>query len=198
MAGVLDRALVNDVRPLWGADCSIHPTAILGSRVVIGARVTIGPGAVIGHPGFGWATGPDGTVRAIPQLGGVTIEDDVFIGSLSTVDAGTLSPTRIRRGAKLDAHVHVGHNGDVGEGTFIAAQSGLAGSVTIGKGVLVGGQAGFADHVVVGDGARVAAKSGVIGDVPPGAVVAGYPAVPRTRWLRALARLYRAGRRADA
>jgi len=63
--------------------------------------------------------------------------------------------------------------------------------------VLVGGQAGFADHVTVGDGARVAAKSGVIGDVPAGATVAGYPAVPRTRWLRALARLYRGKRPAD-
>jgi UDP-3-O-[3-hydroxymyristoyl] glucosamine N-acyltransferase len=85
----------------------------------------------------------------------------------------------------------VGHNGDVGEGSFLAAQCGLAGSVTLGRGVLVGGQAGFADHVTVGDGARVAGKSGVIGDVPAGAVVAGYPAVPRARWLRALAWLYR-------
>jgi UDP-3-O-[3-hydroxymyristoyl] glucosamine N-acyltransferase len=129
-------------------------------------------------------------VRAVPQLGGVVIEDDVVIGPLSTVDAGTLSPTRIRRGAKLDAHVHVGHNVDIGEGTIVAAQCGFAGSARIGRGVLVGGQAGIADHVVVGDGARIAAKSGVIGDVAPGATVAGYPAVPRIRWLRALAILY--------
>jgi UDP-3-O-[3-hydroxymyristoyl] glucosamine N-acyltransferase len=118
------------------------------------------------------------------------IEDDVVIGPLSTVDAGTLAPTRIRRGAKLDAHVHVGHNTEIGEGAIIAAQCGFAGSVKIGRGVLVGGQAGIADHVVVGDGARIAGKSGVIGDVPPGATVAGYPAVPRMRWLRALAVLY--------
>ena len=58
-------------------------------------------------------------------------------------------------------------------------------------GVLVGGQVGIADHVTVGDGARIAAKSGVIGDVPPGITVAGYPAVPHSRWLRALARSYR-------
>jgi len=43
----------------------------------------------------------------------------------------------------------------------------------------------------VGDGARIAAKSGVIGDVPAGAVVAGYPAVPRHRFFRGLARLYK-------
>jgi UDP-3-O-[3-hydroxymyristoyl] glucosamine N-acyltransferase len=129
-------------------------------------------------------------VRPVPQLGGVVIEDDVSIGPLCTVDAGTLGPTRVGRAAKLDAHVHVAHNVDVGEGCIVAAQSGFAGSVVLGKGTLVGGQVGIADHVVVGAGARIAAKSGVIGDVPPGAVVAGYPAVPRVRWLRALARLY--------
>ncbi|HEY8039630.1 MAG TPA: UDP-3-O-(3-hydroxymyristoyl)glucosamine N-acyltransferase [Polyangiaceae bacterium] len=191
LAELLDGAVVPDVPAVVGPGCIIAPSAVLGPRVVVGARVTIGPGAVIGHPGFGWASGEGGAVRPVPQLGGVVLEDDVSIGPLCTVDAGTLSPTRIRRGARLDAHVHVGHNGDIGEGTLIAAQCGFAGSVTLGRGVLVGGQVGIADHVRVGDGARIAAKSGVIGDVPPGAIVAGYPAVPRTRWLRALARLYR-------
>jgi UDP-3-O-[3-hydroxymyristoyl] glucosamine N-acyltransferase len=193
MAELLDGAIAPEVEAVVGECCTIAPNAVLGPRVVIGARVTIGPGSVVGHPGFGWATGPRETVRAVPQLGGVIIEDDVAIGPLCTIDAGTLSPTRIRRRAKLDAHVHVGHNGDIGEGAIVAAQCGFAGSVTIGRGVLVGGQVGVADHVTVGDGARIAAKSGVIGDVPPGAIVAGYPAVPRSRWLRALAKLYRGG-----
>ncbi|HZU83206.1 MAG TPA: UDP-3-O-(3-hydroxymyristoyl)glucosamine N-acyltransferase [Polyangiaceae bacterium] len=198
MAALLDDAMAPDLAPSVGDGCSIAASATLGPRVVVGSRVRIGPGSVIGHPGFGWATGPRGAVRAIPQLGGVWIEDDVSIGPLCTIDAGTLAPTRVRRGAKLDAHVHVGHNGDIGDGAMIAAQCGFAGSVIIGREALVGGQVGIADHVHVGDRARIAAKSGVIGDVPAGAVMAGYPAVPRARWLRALAALYRAipGRRA--
>jgi UDP-3-O-[3-hydroxymyristoyl] glucosamine N-acyltransferase len=195
MAELLDEALVPDTPAVVGPGCSIAPTAVLGPRVVVGARVTIGPGAVIGHPGFGWAFGPAGAMRPVPQLGGVVLEDDVAIGPLCTIDAGTLAPTRIRAGAKLDAHVHVGHNGDIGPGTIIAAQCGFAGSVTLGRGVLVGGQVGVGDHVTVGDGARIAGGSGVIGDVPPGAVVAGYPAVPRGRWLRAFATLYRGAAR---
>jgi UDP-3-O-[3-hydroxymyristoyl] glucosamine N-acyltransferase len=191
MAELLDEAGVPDTPATWGEGCEIGEHVVLGPRVVIGARVRIGAGAVIGRPGFGWADGPDGRVRAIPQLGGVIIEDDAVVGPLCTVDAGTLAPTVLRRGVKLDAHCHVGHNCVLGEGTIVAAQSGFAGSVVLGRGVLVGGQVGIADHVHVGDGARIAAKSGVIGDVPPGAVVAGYPAVPRVRWLRALARLYR-------
>ncbi|HXX67178.1 MAG TPA: UDP-3-O-(3-hydroxymyristoyl)glucosamine N-acyltransferase [Polyangiaceae bacterium] len=194
MALLLEEAQVSDAEPTIGLGCSIASTAVLGPRVVIGARVRIGAGAVIGSPGFGWARGPEGGVRAVPQLGGVVLEDDVAVGPLSTIDAGTLSPTRVRRGAKLDAQVHVGHNCDIGEGTMVAAQCGFAGSVTIGSSVLVGGQVGIADHVVVGDHARIAAKSGVIADVPARAIMAGYPAVPRMRWWRAVAKLYGAAR----
>lgn len=194
MALLLDDAMVPDEKPALGGGCCVAPTAVLGPRVVLGARVTIGAGAVIGAPGFGWARGPGGRVRAVPQLAGVVIEDDAAVGPLSSVDAGTLAPTCIRRGAKLDAHVHVGHNCDIGEGALIAAQCGFAGSVKVGARVLVGGQVGVADHVVVGDDARIAAKSGVIADVPARAIMAGYPAMPRIRWWRAVAKFYRAAR----
>jgi UDP-3-O-[3-hydroxymyristoyl] glucosamine N-acyltransferase len=191
MAELLDLADAPANDPVVGADCRIGPGVHLLPRVQIGARVTIAPGAVIGAPGFGWLTGPDGKSREIPQLGGVVIEDDVHIGALCTIASGTIGPTILQRGVKLDAQVHVGHNCEIGEGTIIAAQTGLAGSVVVGRGVLVGGQVGIADHLRIGDGARIAAKSGVIGDVPAGVTVGGYPAVERQRWLRGLAELYR-------
>jgi UDP-3-O-[3-hydroxymyristoyl] glucosamine N-acyltransferase len=178
-----------------GANSIIEPHAVVYPRVRIGERVVVGAGAVVGRPGFGWASGPEGQVRRIPQLGGVWIDDDVEIGPLATVDAGTLGPTILERGVRLDAHVHVGHNAVIGRGTMVAAQSGFAGSVRIGAGVRIGGQAGIADHVTVGDGAKVAAKAGVIGDIPSGATVAGYPAVSRARWLKGMARMLGAGRK---
>ena len=191
LAYVLDRAIVEEAAPIVGEGCRVHPTAVLGPRVVLGARVVVGPGAVLGGPGFGWVVTEQGASRPMPQLGGVVLEDDVYGGPLCTIDGGTLGPTRIGRGTKLDAHVHVGHNVTIGEGCIVAAQAGFAGSVTLGRGVLVGGQAGIADHVTVGDGARIAAKAGVIGDVPAGAVVAGYPAIARARWLRGVAEAFR-------
>jgi UDP-3-O-[3-hydroxymyristoyl] glucosamine N-acyltransferase len=191
LAAVLDECDDPQVAATLGEGAIAGANVVLGVRVVIGRGVILGAGCVIGGPGFGWATGPDGRTRRVPQLGGVVIEDGVEIGPLCTIDAGTLSPTRLGQGVKLDAQVHVGHNVEIGANTIVAAQSGFAGSVSIGKGVLIGGQVGIADHVTVGDGARIAAKSGVIGDVPAGGVVAGYPAVPRGKWLRSLARMHR-------
>lgn len=184
MADLLDTADAPEAPP--STESPIGSGVHLLPRVRIGKRVRIDPGCVIGASGFGHTAR-----RSIPQLGGVVIEDDVDIGALCSIASGTLAPTVIRRGAKLDAQVHVGHNCEIGEGTLIAAQTGIAGSVRIGRRVLIGGQVGIADHVVVGDGARIAAKSGVIGDVPAGETVAGYPAVKRMKWLRGLARLYR-------
>jgi len=178
-----------------GTGSIIEPHAVVYPRVRIGARVVIGAGAVIGRPGFGWSEGPEHQVRRVPQLGGVWIEDDVEIGPLATVDAGTLGPTVVGRGVRLDAHVHVGHNAVIGPGTIVAAQSGFAGSVHVGAGVRIGGQAGIADHVNVGDRSQIAAKAGVIGDIPKGGIVAGYPAVSRARWLRGVARMLGARRR---
>ena len=174
-----------------GDDCSIGPNAVVYGCARLGCRVTVGAGAVVGRPGFGWVAGPSGQVRRMPQPGGVIAHDDVEIGALATVDSGTLHPTVLENGCKLDAHVHVGHNVRIGAGTMIAAQAGFAGSSKIGRGVLVGGQAGVADHVVVGDGARLSGKAGVIGNVPPATTVAGYPAVERIRWLRSIAKALR-------
>lgn len=198
LAELLDTGDAPPDAPIVGSDCRIGPGVHLAPRVRIGSRVTIGAGSVIGAPGFGFVTGPDGRTREVPQLGGVVIEDDVVIGPLSTIASGTIGPTTLSRGVKLDAQVHIAHNCEIGEGTIIAAQSGLAGSVVIGRGVLVGGQVGIADHLHVGDGARIAAKSGVIGDIAPGATYAGYPAVERRRWLRGLAELYRLAARRPA
>jgi UDP-3-O-[3-hydroxymyristoyl] glucosamine N-acyltransferase len=190
MAQVLTYADVPNTPAVMGRDCLVHPTAILYPRVKLGNRVRIGPYAVIGQPGFGFAHGPDGGVIAIPHAGGVVIADDVTIGAHCTVDAGTLTATHLEAHVHLDSHVHIGHNCYLGTKTMIAAQAGLAGSVTLGRNVLIGGQAGIADHVHIGDSARVAAKSGVIGDVPERATVAGYPAVARARWLRGIASMY--------
>ncbi len=169
-----------------GDDTVLHSHVVIREHCFLGNRVVLQNGVVIGADGFGFAPADDGTYRKIPQSGRVLVEDDVEIGANSTVDRAAVGDTIVRRGAKLDNLVQVGHGAQVGESCVIAAQVGLAGSTRLGKGVQVGGQAGFAGHMEVGDGAVITAQSGLAHDVNPGAVLSGSPAMENSVWRRAV------------
>lgn len=169
-----------------GDGCIIHSNVTVREFCQLGARVIIQNGAVIGSDGFGFAPRDDGTYFKIRQTGRVLIEDDVEIGANTTLDRAAVGDTVIRRGAKLDNLVQIGHGSEVGEDSVLAAQVGLAGSTKLGKNVRAGGQAGFAGHLCVGDNAVITAQSATSHDVPPNAVISGSPAIDNTTWLRAI------------
>ena len=112
------------------------------------------------------------------------IEDDVEIGSNSTIDRATIGATILHRGVKLDDQVHIGHNCEIGEYSRFAAQVGIAGSVKIGKWCQFGGQSGCADHAMIGDRVMVAAKSGIHNELKDDSIVGGSPASDIRQWRR--------------
>lgn len=177
-----------------GRGCRIGQHAVVLGCCRVGDRVVVGPGAVLGGEGFGFVF-EDGAYRRMPHIGVLVIEDEVELGANCTVDRGTLGETRLGAGSKIDAGVHIAHNVRIGRGVLIAAQCGLSGSVLVGDGAVLGGKVGVADHRTIGAGAQVGAGSGVGSHVPPGARVAGYPAVPVEDWLRTLAEQRRRARR---
>ncbi|MGV1099343.1 UDP-3-O-(3-hydroxymyristoyl)glucosamine N-acyltransferase [Thiovibrio sp. JS02] len=170
-----------------GDDVVLHANVTIYNKCLIGNRVIIHAGAVIGSDGFGYATDERGRHLKRPQVGIVQIDDDVEIGANTTIDRATFGRTRVKQGTKIDNLVQLGHNVVIGEGSFLVAQVGIAGSTTTGNGVVMGGQVGIGGHVHLGDRVMVAAKSGVHNDLEPGTVVAGIPAIPHKTWLRASA-----------
>lgn len=158
-----------------GKACRIDSGAIVRRGCVLGNNVIIQSNAVIGSEGFGNAKEGDEWVR-IPSFGNVIIEDCAEVGANTTIDRGTLGPTVIGRGVKIDNLVQIAHNVTIDENTAVAAQTGFAGSMKIGKRVMVGGQVGFAGHFEVGDDAFIGAQAGVSKAVERGAHVTGYPA----------------------
>jgi UDP-3-O-[3-hydroxymyristoyl] glucosamine N-acyltransferase len=169
-----------------GDDFLAHAHSVVREFCRIGDRVIIQNGVVVGGDGFGFAKRADGTHEKIVQSGVTIIEDDVEIQTLSSIDRATMGETRVRRGAKIDSLVQVGHACTVGEDNIICAQAGLAGSSVLERNVLLAGQVGVSGHLTIHDNAVVYAQSGIGGDVPAGSVLSGSPAFEAKEWLRAI------------
>lgn len=158
-----------------------NTTIFAGSKIYadtqIGSRCIIHSGTTIGSDGFGFAPQEDGSYAKIPQTGNVIIEDDVEIGANTTIDRATLGSTIIRQGVKLDNHIQIAHNVEIGAHTVIASQTGIAGSTKIGKYCQIGGQVGIVGHITIGNYVKIQAQSGVNKSLKDNDVVQGSPAI---------------------
>ena len=169
-----------------GDDCRINPNVVIYDGCRIGNRVTIHSGAVIGADGFGFAPTEQG-YNKIPQLGIVTIEDDVEIGANTCVDRSTMGTTIIRRGVKLDNLIQIAHNVEVGEHTVMASQVGVSGSTKIGQWCMFGGQSGISGHIKIGNQAKIGPQVGVMSAVKDGQALMGSPALDSRDFFRSYA-----------
>ncbi len=173
-----------------GKNALIYPNVTVYHGCKLGDNVTLHAGCVIGADGFGFAPGPDGYDK-IPQIGIVTIEDDVEIGANTCVDRSTMGSTYIRKGVKLDNLVQIAHNTDIGENTVMSSQVGIAGSTKVGQWCMFGGQVGIAGHITIGDKVMLGAQSGVPGNIKSGQQLIGTPPMEMRPYFRAQAVVHR-------
>lgn len=169
-----------------GNNCIIYPNVTIYHGCVIGNRVTLHAGSVVGSDGFGFAPSTDGYDK-IPQIGIVTIEDDVEIGANTCIDRSTMGSTFVRKGVKLDNLVQIAHNTDIGENTVMSAQVGIAGSTKVGKWCMFGGQVGIAGHIEIGDKVFLGAQSGVPGSIKSGQKLIGTPPMEQIPYFKSQA-----------
>jgi len=156
----------------------VYPGVKIYRDCVIGRNCTLHAGVVIGSDGFGFAPQSDNNYLKVPQTGNVILEDNVEVGSNTTIDRATLGSTILRQGVKLDNLIQVAHNVEIGRNTVIAAQTGISGSTKIGKNCLIGGQVGIVGHLTIADNVKIGAQSGVEGNITTeGAIVLGSPAI---------------------
>lgn len=157
-----------------GNNCLLYPHVSVYEGCIIGNNVTIHSGTVIGADGFGFAPNTEGYDK-IPQIGTVTIEDNVEIGANTCIDRSTMGSTIIRKGVKLDNLIQVAHNVEIGENTVMSAQVGIAGSTKVGSWCMFGGQVGLAGHITIGDKTFLGAQSGVPGSIKGNETLIGTP-----------------------
>ncbi len=181
-----------------GANTIVHSGVSIRENCEVGANCIIHNNATIGSDGFGYAKDEEKRWLKIPQTGNVVLEDEVEIGANTAIDCASVGETRIKRGAKIDNQVQIGHSCTVEEDALICAQTGLAGSSVIGKRVILAGQVGIAGHLKVGDDVVITAKSATSHDVENGKILSGIPAFDNREWLRSIAAFRRLGEIAKA
>lgn len=181
---------VVEERATIGEDCILYPNVSIYHDCKVGNRCIFHSGVVIGADGFGFAPSAEGYEK-IPQIGIVTIEDDVEIGANACVDRSTMGSTYIRRGVKLDNLVQIGHNCDINRHTVMSAQTGVAGSTKVGEWCMFGGQTGISGHIQVADRTSLGAQSGLMSNKKPGVQLMGSPAVDAKQWMKMQAILKR-------
>ena len=160
-----------------GKNCIIYPGVKIYRDSVIGDNCTLHSGVVVGSDGFGFVPNDENNYRKMPQVGNVIIENNVEIGSNTTIDRATMGSTVIHKGVKLDNLIQIGHNVEIGENTVIAAQSGVAGSTKIGRDCMIGGQVGIVGHLTIGNRVKIAAQSGIGSNVADDSTIQGSPAL---------------------
>jgi UDP-3-O-[3-hydroxymyristoyl] glucosamine N-acyltransferase len=171
-----------------GDSTIIHPGVKIYHECKIGSNVIIHAGTVIGSDGFGFAPQADGTMKKVPQIGNVVIEDNVEIGANTTIDRATIGSTLIKSGAKIDNLIQIAHNVEIGNFTAIAAQAGISGSTKVGNGVIIGGQAGLAGHINIADNVKINGQSGVNKSVKTeGISITGTNAYEYTKAMKSMA-----------
>ncbi len=181
-----------------GSNCVLHSGVSIRENCEIGDNCIIHNNSTIGSDGFGYAKTEEKHWLKIPQTGNVVLEDDLEIGANTAIDCASVGETRIKRGAKIDNLVQIGHSCTIEEDALICSQTGLAGSSVIGKRVILAGQVGIAGHLRVGDDAVITAKSATSHDVENGKILSGIPAFDNRDWLRSIAAFRRLGEIARA
>ncbi len=179
-----------------GNNTKIYPNVYIGDNVNIGDNVILFSGAkiysdtiigdncvihssvILGADGFGFAPNEKGEFIKVPQTGNVIIEDNVDVGAATSIDRATLGSTIIRKGVKLDNHIQIAHNVEIGKNTVIAAQTGIAGSTKIGENCMIGGQVGIVGHITIGNNVKIQAQSGIGRNVKDNEILQGSPALP--------------------
>lgn len=154
----------------------IHSNVSIYDRTVIGNNNVIHSGALICVDGLGCVREKNGILTEFPQMGGVIIGDNCYIGGNTHIASGSLSDTIIENGCKINGMCFIGSNDILHENVWITGSSMLAGSVEVGKNTNIFSRVVVRDWCKLGEGCTIGMGAVVTKNVPAGEVWVGNPA----------------------
>lgn len=151
----------------------ISDNVVIRNRVRIGQRCTIQAHVMLGEDGYGIYK-EEGRPVMVRHYGGVWIGDDVFIGSHSDIERGTIDDTYIGDGVKIGPYTEVGHNTRIEQDAELLCSQ-IYGSVSIGERAVIVGSI-VKNQCSIGNDSLIGIGSAVLQDIEAGKVAVGMPA----------------------
>tara|TARA_B100001769_G_C22046821_1_gene562685 strand:- start:195 stop:1094 length:900 start_codon:yes stop_codon:yes gene_type:complete len=159
-----------------GKNTIIEKNVHISNNVSIGSDCHIKSNTVIGEEGFGVVKDEDKSFIKIPHFGSVIIGNNVELGSMNTVNRGTIEDTIIMDGVKTDDHVHIAHNCIIEQNVIMTPGVTLCGSVYVSEGSWLGAQCTILEGVKIEKESFIGIGAVVIKDTQSKSTYIGNPA----------------------
>ncbi|MEH0019115.1 MAG: hypothetical protein V6Z89_05655 [Desulfobacter sp.] len=154
----------------------IMKNVILNGKISIGNNSIVKYGSVIGSEGYSFVLDEDNIPIHFPQIGGVRIGKNVWIGSNTTIEKGFLGETVLGDNVKIDDLVHIGGNCQIGSSTMITSGVVIAVNSTIGDNCWLAPNSSISNDIVIGKNVTIGMGAVVLKDCESNGVYVGNPA----------------------
>lgn len=158
------------------ANAEIRDHVVIGRDVVVGESALVKSHAVIGEEGFGIEKDAAGNNFHVPHIGSVVLGAHTEVGNFTTVCSGTITPTVIGDFTKIDDHVHIAHNCQIGRNVIITACAEVSGSVVLEDGVWLGPNSSIIQGVTLGQDSLLGIGAVALKSIPANEIRVGNPA----------------------
>lgn len=172
-----------------GEEVDVHAGVVIYDGTTLGNRVTVRANAVLGTEGLDYGRNEAGALARVPHMSSLIIQDDVDIGSNTTIQKGILRPTIIKKGSKIGPNCNIGHEVSLGKNCMITGMTLIAGATKIGDNTFVAPHSTIKNSITIGKNVFVGIGSLVINDVPDNITVVGRPAVEIKKFKKTRKRL---------
>lgn len=140
-----------------GANAKLHSSVTIMKHCSVGEGSEIEANTVVGATGVVWCWDAVNNRRVYPpQLGGVKIGSNCFIGSNISIVRGSINEMTL-----IDDGVVMAHGTKIGHGSQIGKECHLANNVTIGGNVEIGARSFLGSGCILRPGAKLGNKTTV-------------------------------------
>lgn len=191
---ISEKAVIADSVKIRGNNVIIEEGVIIDDYVVIYSDVhirknsIIRAGVVIGSQPFEFVRNNNDVIQ-VQCIGNIDIGEQVEILPNTVVEKAVFGTTKISKNVKIDSIVHIAHDTNIGENSFIVSGSVIGGRTRLGKNSYTGINASVKNGLYLGENSTVSMGAVVSKNVTDNQTVTGNLAIEHSKFMENLKKI---------